>query len=127
MLKSLKRKLNLSNKTIKTLVKETDRNGDGHIDFNEFINLIENVEKKKMIYKALIQRSGIRKAFEKYDTEGKGFLTRGEFRKALEKKYEAILVPKQVNAFMDQFDENRSGKVEFEEFVKSCSYFPVSQ
>ena len=127
LLKALKRKLNMSEKAIKNLVKDADRNGDGQIDFNEFLNLVENVEKRKIIYKSLVQRAGIRKAFEKYDTTGKGFLTRPEFQKALESKYEAILAPKQVTALMDRIDEDGSGKIEFDEFMKAFSYFPVSK
>ena len=121
MLKSLKRKLNLTDKAILKLIKETDRDGDGKVDFNEFLNLVENVEKKKIIYKALIQRSGMRKAFEKYDQKGKGFLTKKEFQRALEDKYGAILVPKQVEDLMAQTDTDKSGEIEFDEFVKSFS------
>ena len=126
LLKSMKRKLGVSEKTIAKLVEQTDLDGDGTIDFNEFLNLVENVETKKVLHKALIQRAGIRKAFEKYDKEGKGFLTRFEFKRALEDKYEAVLVQKQVDALMDRVDADKSGKIEFDEFIKTFSYFPVT-
>ena len=126
LLKSMKRKLGMSDKAITKLVSQTDLDGDGTIDFNEFLHLVENVETKRVLHKALIQRAGIRKAFEKYDRDKKGFLTRPEFQKALEDKYEAVLVPKQVDAMMDQVDSDKSGRIEFEEFIKTFSYFPQS-
>jgi len=126
LLKSLKRKLSLSEKAIVKLVKDTDQNGDGKIDVEEFLNLLENGTKKEVIRKALIQRSGCRKAFEKYDTDGNGFITRNEFRKIVEDKYQATLMPSQVDALMEQADVNQSGKIEFHEFEKAFAYFPVT-
>ena len=122
----MKRKLGLSENAITKLVNQTDLDGDGTIDFNEFLNLIENVESKKVLHKALIQRAGIRKAFERYDKEGKGFLVRHEFKRALEDKYEAVLAPTQVDALMNRVDTDKSGKIEFDEFIKTFSYFPVT-
>ena len=126
LLKSMKRKLGLSENAITKLVNQTDLDGDGTIDFNEFLNLVENVETKKALHKALIQRAGIRKAFERYDKEGKGFLVRHEFKRALEDKYEAVLAPTQVDALMNRVDTDKSGKIEFDEFIKTFSYFPVT-
>ena len=126
LLKSLKRKLNLSEKEIVKLVKESDTNGDGSIDVDEFLNMVENGPKRMVIHKALIQRAGVRKTFEKYDKDGSGSITRNEFRKIVEDKYQATLMPSQVDALMDQADVDKSGKIEFEEFMKSFSYFPVT-
>ena len=126
LLKSMKRKLGMSENTITKLVNQTDLDGDGTIDFNEFLNLIENVETKKALHKALIQRAGIRKAFERYDKDGKGFLTRHEFKRALEDKYEAVLAQTQVDALMNRVDTDKSGKIEYDEFIKTFSYFPVT-
>ena len=126
LLKSLKRKLNLSEKEIVKLVKESDTNGDGSIDVDEFLNMVENGPKRMVIHKALIQRAGVRKTFEKYDKDGSGSITRNEFRKIVEDKYQATLMPSQVDALMDQADVDKSGKIEFEEFMKSFAYFPVT-
>ena len=63
------------------LIKEIDQNGDGNIDVEEFLNMVENGPKRDIICKALIQRAGIRKAFQKYDRDGNGVITRDEFRK----------------------------------------------
>ena len=126
LLKSLKRKLNLSEKEIVKLVKESDTNGDGSIDVDEFLDMVENGPKRMVIHKALIQRAGVRKTFEKYDKDGSGSITRNEFRKIVEDKYQATLMPSQVDALMDQADVDKSGKIEFEEFMKSFAYFPVT-
>ena len=126
LLKSLKRKLSLSEKAIIKLVKDTDQNGDGKIDIDEFVSFLENGTKKDVIRKALIQRSGIRKAFEKYDIDGNGFITRNEFRRIVEDKYQSTLMPSQVDALMDQADLNKSGEIDFDEFIKAFAYFPVT-
>ena len=103
-----------------------DQNGDGKIDIDEFLHQIENGTKKDIIRKTLIQRNGIRKAFEKYDKDGNGFITRNEFRRIVEDKYQSTLMPSQVDALMEQADLNKSGKIEFDEFIKAFSYFPVT-
>lgn len=126
LLKSLKRKVNLSEKAIVKLVKEADMNGDGSIDVDEFLNMVESGPKRMVIHKALIQRAGVRKTFQKYDKDGNGYITRNEFRKIVEDKYQATLMASQVDALMDQADVDKSGKIEFEEFMKSFSYFPVT-
>lgn len=101
----------MSDKAITKLIKETDLNGDGSIDINEFFNMVENGMKGDVIHRALILRSGVRKAFEKYDKDGNGFITRDEFKKIVEDKYQATLTPTQVDALMNQADVNKSGKL----------------
>ena len=116
----------MTEKEVTKFVKEIDQNGDGKVDVSEFVNMIEGGSKRDIICKALIQRAGIRKAFEKYDKDGNGYITRNEFRKIVEDKYQATLMASQVDALMDQADVDKSGKIEFEEFMKSFSYFPVT-
>ena len=90
----------MSEKDIKKLLTDFDQNGDGTIDIQEFLNMIQSGTKRDAIHKALIQRSGIRKAFNKYDKDGNGFITRDEFRRVVEDKYQAKLTAKQVDALM---------------------------
>ena len=126
LLKSLKTRLRMSETEINRLLKSFDQNGDGTIDIVEFMQIIEGGNKRDIIHKALIQRSGIRKSFEKYDKDGNGMITRDEFRKVVEDKYQAKLNPGQIDKLMQQADFNKDGRLDYEEFVRSFTYMPVT-
>ena len=125
LLKSTQGRLNMTNKDIKNLIQKFDRDGDGTIDIDEFLNVITTGTKRDAIYKALIQRAGVRKAFERYDKDGNGFITRDEFKKVVEDKYQARLRPEKVDEMMKLVDINKDGKIDYEEFYKAFRYFPV--
>ena len=127
LLKSIKRKLRMTEKEIMKMVEKTDQNGDGCVDLEEFLNLIETAEQKKVIHKELIQRSGVRKAFEKYDKDGSGTITRDEFRKVVEDKYQTTMRANQIDKLMEQADKDNSGNISYDEFLAAFSYFPVSK
>ena len=116
----------MSDTEINRLLKTFDQNGDGTIDIAEFMEIIEGGSKRDIIHKALIQRSGIRKSFEKYDTDGNGMITRDEFRKVVEDKYQAKLSTGQIEQLMKQADFNKDGRLDYEEFVRSFTYMPVT-
>ena len=126
MLKGLKRKLRMTERELGKLIKEIDQNGDGNIDVEEFLNMVENGPKRDIICKALIQRAGIRKSFQKYDRDGNGVITRDEFRKIVEDKYQTTLTKPQVDEMMNQADVDQSGNIDYEEFLKAFAYFPVT-
>ncbi len=115
----------MTDKEVSKFVKEIDQNGDGKVDVSEFVNMIEGGSKRDIICKALIQRAGIRKAFEKYDKDGNGYITQDEFRRIVEDKYQTSLNACQVDSMMRQADADKSGKLDYEEFLKAFSYFPV--
>ena len=124
MLMAEKIKLRMSEKEIKTLLKDLDKDNDGTIDLEEFMQKVGSGTKKDVIHKALIKRSGIRKAFEKYDKDGNGVITSEEFRKVVEDKYESSrLTSKEVKKLMKEADKNGDGKIDYEEFLKAFTYF----
>ena len=127
LLRSIKRKLRMTENEIMKMVEKTDRNGDGCVDVEEFLNLVETSEQKKVLHKELIQRSGIRKAFEKYDKDGSGTITRDEFRKVVEDKYQSTLRANQIEKLMEQADKDNNGNISYDEFLAAFSYFPVSK
>jgi calmodulin len=126
LLKSMKTRLRMSETEINRLCKSFDIDGDGKIDIPEFLQIIQAGGKRDIIHKALIQRSGIRKSFEKYDKDGNGLITRDEFRKVVEDKYQAKLNSAQIDDLMRQADFNQDGRLDYEEFVKSFTYMPVT-
>ena len=116
----------MSEREIGKLIKDVDQNGDGNVDVNEFFKFIECGKKREVIYKELVKRSGIRQSFQKYDEDGNGVITREEFRKIVEAKYQTKLMPSQIDEMMDKADANGSGMIDYEEFLKAFSYFPVT-
>ena len=117
----------MSENEIKRMVKDTDKNGDGVVDVEEFFNMVECGDKQKIIRKELITRSGVRKSFEKYDRDGSGFITREEFRNVVQDKYQSTLRSTQIDKLMEQADKDNSGQISYEEFLLAFSYFPVTK
>lgn len=117
----------MSDRDIQRLVDELDQDGDGTIDIGEFMYLIESGFKREIIHKALIQRSGIRKRFQKYDKDGNGVITRDEFRKVVEDKYQTRLSPNQVDEMILEADKDGNGEIDYNEFIRAFTYFPVSK
>ena len=115
----------MSDRDVAKLIKEVDKNGDGSVDVKEFLSLMKTGKNREVLHKELIKRSGIRKAFEKYDQDGNGFITRDEFRKVVEDKYQTRMMPDQINEIMSKVDVDESGKIEYDEFLKAFTYFPV--
>ena len=124
-LKSIKDNLKMTNREIHRLVISYDENRDGNIDTQEFVSLITTGEKRHIIKKVLTHRHGIRETFEKYDLDESGFISRDEFRKVVEDKYETILGSDQIDLMMLRVDKNNDGKIDYEEFFKAFRYFPV--
>ena len=127
LLRSIKRKLRLTENQIIKMVKQTDKNGDGSVDLEEFLDLMETGEQRRIIHKELIQRSGVRKAFEKYDKDGSGSITREEFRRVVEDKYQTTMRANQIDKLMEQADKDNSGQISYDEFLAAFSYFPVTK
>ena len=125
LLRSLKTKLKMSEKDIKKTISDFDKNGDGTVDAQEFLDTIKGGSQRDAIHKALIQRSGIRKNFSKYDRDGNGYITRDEFRKVVEDKYQTKLTSKQVDELMIAADRNKDGKIDYDEFLRSFTYMPA--
>ena len=117
----------MSEKEIKKFEKELDKDGDGTIDVEEFFTMIHTGPRKDLIRKALIQRSGIRKVFQKYDRDGNGIITKDEFRRIVEDRYQAKLLPQQLDVMLIQADTNKDGHIDYEEFLKAFTYFPVTK
>ena len=128
LLRSIRRKLRMTEKDIMKLVKDTDKNGDGGVSVEEFLNMIEvdNVKerslKRDIIHKAMIQRAGVRKHFERYDKDGSGTINRNEFKNIVQHRYMSSITEEQLDELMARADKDGSGLIDYEEFLTAFSY-----
>ena len=80
--------------------------------------MIQSGIKRDTIHNALVQWSGIRKTFQKYDKDGNGVISRDEFARVVKDKYQAEMTPSQVDALMIQADKNKNGQIDYEKFLR---------
>ena len=113
---------------ITKLVNDTDKNKDGNISIKEFLNMIEidNIEgrsnKSDVIHKTFILRAKARKVYKEYDTDGNGYITKDEFQVICENKYPYKLSSEEVDELMEEADKDKSGIIDYEEFIKAFLY-----
>ena len=122
----------MTDREITKLVKDTDKNGDGQVSVEEFLNMIEidNVKersiKRDIIHKAMIQRAGVRKQFERYDKDGSGTISRSEFKSIVQHRYMSSITEEQLDELMAKADKDGSGVIDYEEFLSAFSYLKTN-
>lgn len=103
--------LNPTAKEIQDMINEIDRNGNGTIEFDEFMAFLKKYYKKP----DEVKRDLI-KAFQVFDLNGDGFISRDELQKVLTKMGEK-LTDKEVDEMMKKADKNGDGKIDYDEYV----------
>ncbi|KAK2950231.1 putative Calmodulin [Blattamonas nauphoetae] len=95
---------------LQDMINEVDTDGNGTIDFPEFITMMS----RKM--KETDTDEEIRLAFNVFDKDGNGFITREELRSVMTNLGEK-LSPQEVDEMIKEADLDGDGQVNFEEFV----------
>ncbi|XP_022332297.2 neo-calmodulin-like [Crassostrea virginica] len=103
--------LNPTMKEIYDMINEVDKNGNGTIEFDEFLAFLKRSYRKPDEIKL-----DLKKAFRILDINGDGFITREELQKVLTKMGET-LTEKEVDEMMEKADKNGDGKIDYEEYV----------
>ena len=116
LLKSMRIKLQLSETDIRRALKQIDRDGDGTVDIPELNRVIEKYDADGVIYKALSQRSQIRKEFIRFDTDNSGFITKDELVEIVNDRTGIMVSEKHLERMMKDCDENQDGLINYEEF-----------
>ena len=116
LLKSMRIKLQLSEADIRRALKQIDRDGDGTVDIPELNRAIEKYDANGIIYKALSQRSQIRKEFERFDTDNSGFITKDELVEIVNDRTGILVSEKVLERMIKDCDENQDGMINYEEF-----------
>ena len=117
VLRSMMGKLKVSEEDIAKVLKEVDSDGDGTIDLKEYFSNMENSNSKNIIHRALVQRSKARKAFEKFDKDGSGYITTDELLEVFEELMGGPVTIQQFENLMQECNKNNEGKINYEEFV----------
>ncbi|KAJ2729128.1 hypothetical protein IW152_005731 [Coemansia sp. BCRC 34962] len=96
---------------LKDMVNEIDADGDGKIDLKEFIALMERHSSEGS------EQAELKEAFKVFDKDGNGSITKSELRQAMKDLGEK-LTDKEIDAMIQEVDEDANGEINFEEFSK---------
>lgn len=101
---------NPSNDDIMDMIKEVDKNGNGKIEFNEFLILME----KKL--KTFESEELIREAFDVMDHDGDGYITVSKLRHVVQ-ELGLNLSEEEMDEMILEADPSGDGRVSYQEFV----------
>ncbi len=102
---------NPSEEELKQLIREVDLNGDGTIDFKEFLCLMV----KKMDDSDIDQE--LQDAFKFFDGDKDGYITSLELRNAMNNLGDEY-TPEEAEEMIKEGDLDNDGKISFYEFMK---------
>jgi len=96
---------------LQDMINEVDADGNGTIDFPEFLNLMA----RKM--KDTDSEEELKEAFKVFDKDGNGFISAAELRHVMTNLGEK-LTDEEVDEMIREADVDGDGQVNYEEFVK---------
>lgn len=106
--------IKMSKSDIKKMISELDRDGNGTIEYSEFVAM--------MTAPASIETDEfeLREAFKCIDVDGNGFISREELRNAVKKimSTDNKIGMQDVEEMMMEADIDGNGLIDFDEFVK---------
>lgn len=101
---------NPSEKDIQDMVNEIDADGNATIEFDEFLNMME----QKM--RSVIPDETLYEAFNVFDKDGNGFISLEELRHVMN-CLGVVLTKSEVQQMMDEADTDKDGQLNFREFA----------
>eukprot|EP00742_Colponemidia_sp_Colp-10_P000637 GILJ01000695.1.p1 GENE.GILJ01000695.1~~GILJ01000695.1.p1 ORF type:complete len:192 (+),score=34.94 GILJ01000695.1:41-577(+) len=113
------------NPLVKRVIGIFDRNHDGKVSFVEFVQGLALLQSTSDSQKKL------RFAFSVYDIDGDGFISNGELFQVMKMMVGTNLTEQQLQQLVDrailQADEDKDGKISFEEFSKMVDGIDVAE
>eukprot|EP00735_Rhodelphis_limneticus_P001992 TRINITY_DN12732_c0_g1::TRINITY_DN12732_c0_g1_i1::g.28699::m.28699 TRINITY_DN12732_c0_g1::TRINITY_DN12732_c0_g1_i1::g.28699 ORF type:complete len:178 (-),score=20.13,sp/P42322/CANB1_NAEGR/67.80/7e-83,EF-hand_1/PF00036.27/3.1e-05,EF-hand_1/PF00036.27/7.6e-07,EF-hand_1/PF00036.27/4.7e-06,EF-hand_1/PF00036.27/4.5e-05,EF-hand_7/PF13499.1/1.3e-10,EF-hand_7/PF13499.1/1.3e-12,EF-hand_6/PF13405.1/0.0007,EF-hand_6/PF13405.1/0.00024,EF-hand_6/PF13405.1/8.2e-05,EF-hand_6/PF13405.1/1.8,EF-hand_5/PF13202.1/0 len=108
-----------SNPLVNRVISIFDRDGDGNVDFEEFISALNVFSSKGA------KDDKLRFAFKVYDIDGNGFISNGELFTVLKMMVGNNLTDVQLQQIVDktmiEADKDLDGQLSYEEFVTMIS------
>jgi calmodulin len=115
---------------LQEMIKEVDANGDGTIDFPEFLNLMaKKMQVRWPVYRLHLQahpfappqdtdtEDDLKEAFKVFDKDNDGYISAPELRHVLTNIGEK-LSDEEVDEMIREADIDGDGQINYEEFVK---------
>jgi len=109
--------IKISEKNLAEVVAETDEDGSGQLEFEEFVELSAKflIEEDEEALKA-----ELREAFRIYDKTGEGFITTDILKEILS-EIDNKLTSEDLDSIIEEVDEDGSGTLDFDEFMEMMS------
>jgi len=98
------------------MIKTVDKNGDGLIDFTEFVGLMSRSIKSDL--------EELRDAFNVFDVDHDGRITAGEIFKVLNSLEPNSITAEEIQFIMDDVDIDKDRHVDFQEFCAMMKFGP---
>ncbi|XP_071521730.1 troponin C-like [Panulirus ornatus] len=104
----------VSEKHLQEIIAETDEDGSGELEFEEFVQLSAKflIEEDEEALK-----TELKEAFRIYDRGGNGYITI-ETLKDILRELDSRLTEDDLDAIIEEVDEDASGTIDFNEFMK---------
>ena len=107
----------INEEDVEKMFKEIDIDGNGTIDYTEFVMATMN-EKLFLTNDKLLQ------AFKMFDKDGSGTISPEEIKEVL--GFDSNTNQKLIDDIIKEVDENGDGEIQFEEFVHMMKRFATS-
>ncbi|XP_063430894.1 uncharacterized protein LOC134712857 [Mytilus trossulus] len=101
---------------LKDMIKEVDADGNGCIDFPEFLEMMA----KRL--QDVDEEAELREAFKVFDKDGSGSISKAELKLVMENLGEK-LTGEEIDEMMAEADKDGNGEIDYEEFKEAFSLF----
>ncbi|GAM27303.1 hypothetical protein SAMD00019534_104780, partial [Acytostelium subglobosum LB1] len=104
---------NPTEEELKDIISEVDADGNGSIEFPEFLAMMTSSKLTESVNK----EDEIRASFKVFDIDGNGFITKTELRQAMLNMGEK-LSETEIDEMIKEADVDGDGQINYEEFAK---------
>lgn len=105
----------VSQEDLREMIREVDEDGDGLINFDEFLDLMESKMKDNDSEEELME------AFKLFDKNSNNLVSKNEIKQVMHMLGEN-LSQDEIEDLMMQFDQDRDGFLNYEEFKKMMTF-----
>ena len=125
----------LPDDNLQSIIDLFDRNGDNAIDYREFCDIFEQFDRSQSTTNNVLHElraslreyghtddAALRRAFEQFDANGDGVLTKDEFQRGLRRLEPPIDLDRdQMDELMRVIDADGDGAIDLNEFLRAAT------